>query len=282
MIGEDINLNLVTGDAVKNFMADDTQIEQVLMNLVVNARQAMPNGGSLTIETNNVYFDEEYVDEHEGAKKGDYVMLSVSDTGHGMSEEIKAKIFEPFFTTKEEGKGTGLGLSTVYGIVKQHNGYITVDSETNRGASFKVFLPASSTGEIVRREKSREIQEGGSETILVVDDDFIARNMAVEALKSKGYKVLSADSGEAALKVTAEEKGGIDLLFTDMVMPGINGLELYKEIIKKRPDINVIFTTGYINNPDLYKAVYEDELPLLKKPYTPFALIEKIHEVLDK
>jgi CheY-like chemotaxis protein len=282
VIGEDIKLDIKASKLVKNMMADETQIEQVLMNLVVNARHAMPNGGNLTIEAKDVEIDEEYAKSHEGIKPGKYVMLSVADTGIGISPDIREKIFEPFFTTREEGKGTGLGLSTVIGIVKQHNGYISVDSELGRGSVFKVYLPAAA-GKVKEKEKEAPvILKEGAETVLVVDDDSTIRNLVVDKLEPLGYTILLAESGEDALDVIDKNNGTIALLLTDVVMKDMNGWDLAEKVKCKWPDKRIVFISGYIENPIVQDKIQYSGLPFIKKSFKPNTLANKLREVLDQ
>jgi PAS domain S-box-containing protein len=281
MIGEDIALELNIKSPVKNVIVDDTQMEQILMNLVVNARDAMHGGGRLTIETKNVEIDKEFVQRYQGIKPGDYVMLSVADTGCGMPPEVKDKIFEPFFTTKEKGEGTGLGLSTVFGIVNQHKGFIVVDSEPGRGTTFGLYFPVAKVKALeIKREKA-PIMKGGTETILVVDDDYILRELAMDILKPLKYNLLEAKSGEEALKISGSYEDEIDLLLTDVVMTGMDGWELAEELKKTRPGIKVVFTSGYAENPIVLQNIMKQKVPFVNKPFTPRVMVNKLREVLD-
>ncbi len=282
MTGEDVKIELKTESDIKNIKIDPAQIEQVLFNLAINARQAMPEGGWLTISISNVEFGEQIINAYPGTKPGTYVKLSVQDTGVGIPEEVQGKIFEPFFTTKEKGEGTGLGLSTVFGIVKQHNGYINVRSELNKGTAFNIYFPA--TGE----ELAENIHDKptpkapGTETVLVVEDDSATRKLFTDILKLNGYNALEADCSEDALIIFEREGAAIDLLLVDVVMSEMNGWELYETIKKKAPDIKVIFTSGYVDNPIIHNVILKNDLPFIKKPFTPDLLISELRDVLDK
>jgi CheY-like chemotaxis protein len=252
------------------------------MNLAINARDAMPTGGRLTIETTDVEFSNNNIDYHKEIKPGSYTMISVADTGCGMSKDIQRKIFEPFFTTKEKGKGTGLGLATVYGIIKQHNGYIYVDSEPDKGTTFDIYLPVILDGELAQGEIAADTQiPKGTETILVVEDESSLRKYVIDVLKPLGYKVIGAADGEEALKIIAEHEEDIDLLLTDFIMPGINGRELADTIQKDRPDMKVIIMSGYTDDVIAQYGALEDDLNFLQKPMTVRKLAGKIREVLD-
>ncbi len=282
VIGEDVVLHLNTKSPTRNIMADLGQIEQVLMNLAVNARDAMPAGGRLIIETSDIELYGEYVKKHEIVKPGPYVMLAVSDTGEGMSKNVMDRIFDPFFTTKEVGRGTGLGLATVYGIVKQHNGYIFVYSEPGKGTTFKIYLPAT-------HEKSRGTQTAasgtmsrGTETVLVADDEPDIRNLVLDVLRPLGYHVLIAASGEEALSASDALRGPVDLLLTDVVMPGMDGKKLADELCSRRPDVKVIFMSGYTDDAIAHHGILDSGVILIQKPLTPGVLARKIREVLDK
>jgi signal transduction histidine kinase/CheY-like chemotaxis protein len=281
IIGEDILLEINTRTDVKNVKADAGQMEQVLMNLVVNARDAMPNGGRLTIETGNVELDEEYARSHEGIKPGAYVMLAVNDTGIGMSHEVQDRIFEPFFTTKG-AKGTGLGLSTIYGIIKQHEGNIFVYSEPNVGSTFKIYLPA--TGEAVETVVTEELDVmlHGTETILVVEDEPSILRLVVDTLQPLGYKLLEASNGPEALRISESTEGEIDLLLTDVIMPEMNGKELAEIIKKNRPSIKILFMSGYTDETVVHHYIMDSTMNFLQKPLTPKKLVSKLNAVLAK
>lgn len=283
VIGEDIELRIVVDKDLGKTKGDPRQIEQVVLNLAVNAKDAMPTGGKLTIETSNVVLDENFTRAHAEVKPGCYVMFSMSDTGVGMTPEVREKIFEPFYTTKEVGKGTGLGLSTVYGIVKQSGGHIFVDSEPGQGTTFKVFLPRVDEpfagGET---KKAEEKLPQGKGTILVVEDDLGVRDLAVQILQGRGYKVLEARSGGEALKICSQEKGKIDLLVTDVVMPGISGRQLADGLLSLHPEMKVLFMSGYTDDTVLRYGVMQDKVDFIQKPFSVEALAGKIREVLGK
>ncbi|MDI6764701.1 MAG: PAS domain S-box protein [Thermodesulfobacteriota bacterium] len=282
LIGEDIEIVSVMADDLGRVKADPGQIEQVIMNLGVNARDAMPGGGKLTIETANVELDEEYARKHVAVTPGRYVMLSVSDTGVGMTPEVKEKIFEPFFTTKERGKGTGLGLSTVYGIVKQSGGNIWVYSEPGRGTTFKIYLPRVDEP---LDEVKKEVVEGelprGNETIIVVEDEEEVRRLAVEILRRQGYKVLEASQGLDAFHICEEHECPIHLLLTDVVMPRMSGRELADRAAEIYPEIKVLYMSGYTDNAIVRHGVLEKGMNFIQKPFTMNGLVRKVREVLD-
>jgi PAS domain S-box-containing protein len=281
LLGEDIAITTKLEPAIGSVKADQGQIEQVVMNLAVNARDAMPSGGRLTIGTADVVLDEMYARHHPGAKPGKYVMLSVADSGVGMNSETLLHIFEPFFTTKEVGKGTGLGLATVYGIMKQSGGYIWVDSEPGKGSCFQIFLPRveeAVTHAAEGTSPSPILQ--GNETILVVEDAEPLRKLAQIFLEQRGFQVLTASSGEEALKVAAEFSGKIHLLLTDVVMPGMNGRVLAEQLLPKRPGLKVLYMSGYTDSFIAGHGVLEEGTHLLHKPFTEDVLISKVREVL--
>lgn len=284
VIGEDIELVTYLTEDLGRVKTDPGQIEQVIMNLAVNARDSMPDGGKLIIETRNVELDEGYTRTHVGVKPGRYVMFSLSDTGVGMSPEVKEHIFEPFFTTKEIAKGTGLGLSTVYGIVKQCGGNIWFYSELGKGTTFKVFLPRvdEPLEEIRESAVGKEIPSG-RETILAVEDEDNVRKLTVQILKGQGYSVLEASHAEEAMKVVREQTGnGIHLLLTDVVMPGMSGHELANHLISLLPKIKVLFMSGYTDNAIVHRGVLEEGVNYIQKPFTVDALARKVREVLDR
>jgi len=282
VIGEDIALEVIPAEPLGKVKADPGQMEQVWMNLVVNARDAMPEGGKLTIETANVELDEEYARRHIAVKPGSYVMLSVSDTGMGMTPEVKERLFEPFFTTKEMGKGTGLGLSTVYGIVKQSGGNIWVYSEPGQGTTFKIYLPqVDEPLEELREEEIREIPHG-SETVLVVEDEETVRKLAVRILKRQGYKVLEAEDGGKAFMLCEKFKEAIHLILTDVVMPGMSGRKLAERLKEIHPEAKVLYMSGYTDNAILHHGVLEPGIQFLQKPFTVEGLSRKVREALDK
>jgi PAS domain S-box-containing protein len=282
LIGEDINLAARLDPELKQIKADPGQIEQVLVNLVVNARDAMPQGGALTIETANFEIDREYVSRHVGAQPGNYVMLAISDTGTGMDEATRARIFEPFFTTKEKGKGTGLGLSTVYGIVKQSGGYIWVDSEPGQGTSFRIYLPQMESAIESVGSKSREATAPpGSETIMLVEDDDVVRCLARKVLEQAGYQVLDASGGEEAFRISRSHSAPIHLLLTDVVMPETSGKEVADRMALLRPSARVLFMSGYTDEAIVHHGIADSGVQFIQKPFSPNALATKVREVLD-
>jgi two-component system cell cycle sensor histidine kinase/response regulator CckA len=282
LIGEDIEVLTVPSNDLGSVKADPGQIEQVIMNLALNARDAMPSGGKLTLETTNAQLDESYAQRHQPAEPGRYVMLAVTDTGHGMSPETQARIFEPFYTTKEVGKGTGLGLSMVYGIVKQSGGYIWVYSEPDRGTTFKIYLPrvdqpAESTG---AQNRPNSVQRG-TETILLVEDDPQLRQLSSSVLAHCGYKMLVASSPEEGIEICRSNHRDIRLLVTDVVMPGMNGRQLAEQIQQVSPNVKVLYISGYTSNAIVHYGVLDPGLSFLPKPFTLSALVAKVREVLD-
>ncbi|HEY1924341.1 MAG TPA: PAS domain S-box protein, partial [Candidatus Acidoferrum sp.] len=288
LMDEDIEMVTVANQTVGAIKADPGQIEQVIMNLVVNARDAMPDGGRLTVETSNAELDSIYARDHASVKPGRYVMLAVSDTGVGMSAETVAHIFEPFYTTKESGRGTGLGLSTVYGIVKQSGGYIWVYSELNHGTTFKVYLPrVEEAVELTRDTKSTPppIRErSGKETILLVEDEPELRELTRTVLTARGYKVIEAVNAEDAERLANESysRGAkIHLLLTDVIMPGVSGRELAKRVLALQPSVRVLYMSGYTYNVIAQNGTLERGVAFLQKPFSPSGLVEKVREVLD-
>ena len=282
LLGEDITIITSLGPELGMVKADQGQIEQVIMNLAVNARDAMPEGGKLRIETANVEFDQAYAWRHAGAKLGSYVMLAVIDSGVGIEAETLAHIFEPFFTTKEVGKGTGLGLATVYGVVKQSGGYIWVDSEPGKGASFQIYLPRIAEPTPTAAVAAPAIETiAGSETILLVEDSEPLRRLTQSFLETHGFRVLVAQDGEEALRVEAKHSAKIDLLLTDVVMPGMNGKVLAQKLLPKQPGMQVLYISGYTDSFVARHGVLEAGTVLLHKPYTEEALVRKVREVLD-
>jgi two-component system cell cycle sensor histidine kinase/response regulator CckA len=284
LLGEDINVSLSLAPELGNVKADQSQIEQVIMNLAVNARDAMPSGGKLHVQTANIEMDNAFVREHPGSKKGSYVMLAIADSGTGMSAETIAHIFEPFFTTKGVGEGTGLGLATVYGVVKQSNGYIWVDSAPGKGSTFQIYLPRHLDAEqvsVVKPEVQPREKSKGSETILLVEDADALRKLAQAFLESNGFRVLSAPNGEAALEIAARHSGLFDLLLTDVVMPGMNGRVLAEQLSRRQPGLKVLFMSGYTDSFIAGHGVLQKGTNLLHKPFTEEIFISKIREVLD-
>jgi len=282
LIGEDVELVASLDREVGRVKADPFQLEQVLMNLAVNARDAMPRGGKLTIETANVILDESYTRGHPDVKPGPYVMIAVSDTGIGMDSETRARIFEPFFTTKALGKGTGLGLSTVYGIVKQSQGHMWVYSEPGQGATFKVYLPIHEAGvEPPLATPQARVVPRGWETILAVEDEESLLNLVAEILKDAGYSVIPAHGPKEALRVLLEHREAIHMLLTDVVMPGMSGRILADQVLRERPGMRVLYMSGYTDNAIVHHGVLDAGVAFLQKPFTPDALIKKVREVLD-
>jgi len=283
VIGEDIDLVMVPASSLGAVRADSGQIDQVIMNLAVNARDAMPSGGKLTIETSNVSLDEEYARFHAPLRAGEYVMLSISDTGLGMDSETQSHIFEPFFTTKGP-KGTGLGLSTVYGIVKQSGGYIWVYSEPGKGSTFKIYLPRVAErvepAQVVVPEEPAFTQPG-TETILLAEDEANLRYLARQFLEKQGYRVIEAADGAVAMQIAVAHEGIIHLLLTDVIMPGMNGRELAQRISEIRPNTKVLYMSGYTENVIGHNGTLDADVRLLQKPFTLRDLKNKVREVLD-
>jgi signal transduction histidine kinase/ActR/RegA family two-component response regulator len=281
MIGEDIELELLTGKQIGNIKADIGQVEQILLNLAINARDAMPCGGLLSIETGEVLLDEQYARTHSGLKPGMYAILAVADTGEGMAREVQENIFEPFFTTKELGKGTGLGLATVYGIVKQLKGHIYVYSEPEKGSTFKLYFPVI-TDPVV--EKTLQKDTGlayGTEKILVVDDDASIRRLVFDALEPLGYTLLEASCGNDALELCRKSKEKVDLILSDVIMPGMNGRELIETLKKENPEIKSVLMSGYTDNIVARQGVLKPGITFINKPLRPISLANKIRSVLD-
>jgi len=283
LIGEDIQLETSSAPDLGLVRADRSQIEQVILNLAVNARDAMPHGGRLTIETANVELDSSYSHPPAVLSPGRYVMLAVTDNGCGMDAETQAHVFEPFFTTKEKGKGTGLGLATVYGVVKQSGGYVWVYSEPGRGTSFKIYLPRiEETAVPAGRDGKSETQipQRGSETILLVEDEKGVRELAREYLASSGYRVIEAEDGHTALELATMHVGQIHLLLTDVVMPGISGRELAERVSQIRPGIKIIYMSGYTDQAVVHHGILQNDAVLLQKPFTLMTLAGKLRELL--
>ncbi len=285
LIGENIEILIITRPDLWRVEIDPGQMEQAIMNLAVNAKDAMPNGGKITIETANVRLSKPYFADHgiPDEPPGPYVMVSVSDTGIGMDEHIRKHIFEPFYSTKEKGKGTGLGLSTVYGIVKQNRGFIWVYSEPGHGSTFKIYLPRVNGGLKTEKKEQTPVDNlVGTETVLIIEDDAPLRDFAKKALQQYGYRVLAAESGEAALRMSKEHKGPIDLVVTDVVMPEMNGKETIERLQPHHPLMKVIYTSGYTDNAIVHFGVLKSGLNFLEKPFSPENLARKVREVLDE
>jgi PAS domain S-box-containing protein len=283
LVGEDIAVEFRPNAPLGIITADRGQIEQVLMNLVVNARDAMPTGGQIIIETGEADLDENYISLHRDAQVGQYVVLAVSDTGCGMDETIQSQIFEPFFTTKEVGHGTGLGLSTVYGIVKQSEGNILVYSEPGKGTTFKIYFPrVSGKAEAPVFSSDQAEPRGRSEMILVVEDDQTLREMTVKLLRDGGYRVIEAKDGEEAVRIMATSKAGIDLLLTDVIMPEKSGPALVKQIEAAHPKTHVVFMSGYSGDMVKRSGLLIQEDAFLEKPFTKRSLLVKVHAALHR
>jgi PAS domain S-box-containing protein len=283
LIGEDVELAVLPGAGLELVRADPGQIEQVLINLAVNARDAMPRGGTLTVETGNAFLNEGYAAAHPGVKPGPYVLLAVKDTGCGMDQQVQAHLFEPFFTTKGVGQGTGLGLATVYGTVKQSEGHVEVRSEVGVGTTFKVYLPAvQAEAPAGKPHPGWGRMPAGRETVLLVEDEEGVRALGREVLKKCGYTVLEAGNGDEALAVAARQPGPIHLLLTDVVMPRLGGRELAERLGAARPEIKVLYMSGYTDDAVIRHGCVEAEQALMQKPFSPTALATKVREVLDK
>jgi CheY-like chemotaxis protein len=272
---------VLTAPDLRVTLADPTQIEQVLMNLCLNARDAMPEGGRLIIETQNAEVDEEYCRTYPYARPGSYVLLTVSDTGVGMDAATAERVFEPFFTTKEVGKGTGLGLATVYGIVKQHGGFIHLYSEPGKGTTFRIYLPAGSGVPVPREPKTDEQRPKGTETILLAEDNEGLREAAYEMLQLLGYRVILATNGAEATEVLKANGGRIDLAILDVVMPGLSGPAAYSQMAAFQPDLRVIFATGYTAETVSLNSTLEKGIPILQKPYSLKNLGQIVRSTLD-
>ena len=285
LIGEDIEVETFYQEGLWNVMADRAQLEQVIINIVINARDAMPKGGKLTLETENVFLDESYANRHDiTLVPSQYVMLAITDTGTGMDEEVKEKIFEPFFTTKEKGKGTGLGLSTVYGIIKQNKGYIWVYSEPGKGTTFKVYLPRARDEEAGRKitdEIDTEEDIQGQETILVVEDDEAVLNLIKNVLERHGYSVIIAKNGVEAIDIFKRNKDDIDLLLTDVVMPGMNGKDLSDILVKMKQDLKTIYMSGYTSNAIVHHGIMKKDINFIQKPFTGQELLKEVKAALS-
>lgn len=280
-IRENVVINTSLHPLLNYIEADIGQVEQIILNLALNAQDAMPDGGTLLIKTGNCMLDRAYAETHEGVIPGKYIKLEISDTGTGMDRETQSKIFEPFFTTKEPGKGTGLGLATIYGIVRQHMGHIWFYSEQGKGTTFSIYFPQAARQP--EKKKSGEIKNpaSGADTIMVVEDQDQVRRMICLMLKQQGYHVLEAENGQKGIETAMSHHGGIDLLITDVVMPGLNGKELYNELVKSRPELKVLFISGYPREIISYHGILEEGLNFLQKPVPLDLLTKKIREIIE-
>jgi CheY-like chemotaxis protein len=282
LLREDIELSTVVSSQLGRVKVDPSQIEQILMNLVVNARDAMPGGGKLTIDLTNADLGEDYTRNHLGARSGPHVMLAVSDTGTGMDKTTMSRLFEPFFTTKEKGKGTGLGLSTVYGIVKQSGGNIYVYSEPGQGTTFKIYLPrVDEEAERVAVGVPSAFQRGGSETILVVEDEDMVRQLILRVLKQGGYNVLEARNPQEAIGICRERKEPISLLMSDVVLPKMDGRTLSGKLTSLHSEMKVIYMSGYTDDVVVHHGMLDPGIEFIEKPMTPDIIRRKVREVLD-
>jgi len=277
-----IDIEMILAEDLLRVHADPSQLDQVLMNLAVNARDAMPDGGHLSIETANVLLDEEYARAHLEAKPGEYVLLSVSDTGHGMDKETLQHIFEPFYTTKETGKGTGLGLAMVYGIVKQHSGHITCYSEPGQGTTFKIYLPAAIPETQDEQPVISAMTQGGTETILLVDDEEFIRDLGRRILERHGYTVLSASDGREALDLYKKEIGKISLVILDLIMPEMGGKQCLEELLKIDPQVRALIASGFAANGPTKEAIERGARGFVSKPYNMKQMLQVVREVLDR
>jgi two-component system, cell cycle sensor histidine kinase and response regulator CckA len=283
LINEDIELMTLPRPGLWRVCVDPMQLMQVLVNLVVNARDAMPHGGKLTIETDNVALTDDYIDRHPHVKPGEFVMLAVSDTGAGLSDEARAHLFEPFFTTKELGKGTGLGLATSYGIVKQSGGFIFPYSEQGNGATFKVYLPRAAGESKTVPDRPMAVEAAlprGCETVLLVEDNDLLRQMATETLERHGYTVIAARDGVDALSIIDSERRAVHLLLTDVIMPKMSGRELADHFQRRFPEVRILYMSGYASDTIVHHGMLDPGIDLLQKPYTPMALIRRVQDVL--
>jgi two-component system, cell cycle sensor histidine kinase and response regulator CckA len=281
LIGDDVQLKSVLPSDLGTIKADPSQLEQVLMNLAINARDAMPKGGKIAIETANLEIDETYARQHPSTKPGRYVMLTVSDTGCGMDLDTQSHIFEPFFSTKGPGQGTGLGLSTVFGIVRQSGGTIAVYSELGNGTTFKMYFPRCDEAPVVVQQEKAKMLRGGRETILLVDDAAPLRVLTRRLLEDCGYTVLDSGDPSEALRIAAEHKGSLPLMITDVVMPGFSGSVLAERLVAVRPETKVLYTSGYADDAAVQLRVPGQDYAFLEKPFTRDDLVRKVRELLD-
>ncbi|HEY1239371.1 MAG TPA: PAS domain S-box protein [Bryobacteraceae bacterium] len=282
LLGEDIQLAFDLSADAGNIRADPNQIAQAIVNLAVNARDAMPTGGRISVETANVHLDENYVRTHIGVQPGDFVMIAMSDTGHGMDAATRQRIFEPFFTTKQQGKGTGLGLATVYGMVKQAGGDIWVYSELGKGTTFKLYFPRVQEMVADAAVGEAEGRGAGGETVLVVEDEHAVRDLTVRMLKQLGYLVLTAASGVEALEISKSYAGRISALVTDVVMPEMSGRQVADQLLASRPDLKVLYLSGYTENTVIHHGVLDSGVDFLPKPFSREALGRKVREILGR
>jgi CheY-like chemotaxis protein len=281
LIREDIEFSFRLGDSLGRVKADPSQLEQVLLNLTVNASDAMDQGGKLTIETKNLVADERYARTRQPLKAGRYVMMAVTDTGHGMDAVTKSRIFEPFFTTKEPGKGTGLGLATVYGVVSQSGGFIWVETSPGNGTRFEIYLPAAIEKEdAASHERRPKRAERGSETVLIVEDDEEVRTLASEFLRGAGYQVLTAEDGQEALEISERMGSAIQLLLADVVMPKMRGPELARRLKARLPELKIAFMSGYLDQDTCHEEILQ-EATVLQKPFSREALLRQIRGAFD-
>jgi len=280
VIGEHIEVRVVAATGLGVASADPTQIEQVLMNLCLNARDAMPDGGRLVLETQNSEIDAEYCRLHPYARPGSYIILAVSDTGVGMDAETTARVFEPFFTTKETGKGTGLGLATVYGIVKQHGGFIHLYSEPGKGTTFRIYIPAGAAAETRKASRDEQIPKG-TETILLAEDNEGLQEAAKEMLEKLGYRVVPASNGREAAQIFTNNPAQFDLIILDIVMPKMTGPAAFSQMMAVRPDLRVIFSTGYTPEGASLTSLTEQGASILQKPYSMKNLAQTVRAILD-
>jgi PAS domain S-box-containing protein len=283
LLGEDVEISTYLDPQLYSVKADIGQIEQIIMNIVINARDAMPLGGKLTIETGNVQLNNEYKRLQTESKSGDYAMLSISDTGIGMDEVTRSRIFEPFYTTKGRDKGTGLGLATVYGIIKQNNGFIDVYSEIQNGSTFKIYLPVDQEKDKTKtRDSIDEIKLHGKETILLVEDDDGVRAVTESTLKKYGYNVISASNGEDAIRIFEEHNGKFDLLLTDVIMPSMGGRELAEKLLNEHNNLKVLYFSGYTDDSAVQNRIISESMEFIQKPYTQLELAKKIRSVIER
>jgi signal transduction histidine kinase/CheY-like chemotaxis protein len=282
-IREDIRIEFRSAPSLATIQGDRGQLEQVIMNLAVNAQDAMPDGGVVLIETSQVELDGGYAAKHPGVKPGTYVMLAISDSGHGMDDQTRERVFEPFFTTKDKSRGAGLGLATVYGIVKQHGGHVWVYSEPGEGATFKCYFPAvDAVGLEPELVQVPPKSVRGHETVMVVEDETLVRQMVVSILLNEGYSVLEAEDGEHALRLLENHQGSLHLLLTDVVLPGMNGKELFRRIVARFPGIRVLYMSGYTDNMIAHRGVLDEGVAFLQKPFSGQGLRSKVRQVLEQ